>query len=297
MKKIGLCAFLLVSIACPARAAEHYVEHSSPVLAQVQPDRALVYFAHGIRLIGKLRKKDSAQIEVFVDAEPIGFLPHNSYTVALVEPGFRQIYPNQWIDFKPGKTYLLRTEHPLWEWFLDDPTKIGDLKFTYVSATEAGLGKLRQQKWRQKYDKRRAKSWQKYNKKFKKAGQSIAMSLPITFKMSVYKKKLGKLKFPGFTRGKLIVDKNKILWASKKKKLEIAIQDIQQASFDGLAMGAAFGWIRIRYGGADGPQDVFLGSPTTERSLIENYNRLFAAIMDAMEHNKPPQQAPISGYN
>lgn len=288
MNTRALCAVFLLTLTFTAPAKEHYVVSDSPELLP-QSDRALVYFAHGIRLTGAFLKGRSAEMEVFVDANPIGVLPHNTYTAALVEPGFRHIYGlgwGEWVNFKPGRTYLVRLQDGLGDGFLDDPAIIRDLGFTYVTATEAGLAALRKQKWRKKYDKWRQKSWRKYQKARQKAGQSTDEALPLMMKGVAYKNKLGKLKIPGVrARGRLTVNEKQIIWTTKKKKLEIAIEDIEQASFGGLGVGAAAAWVHVRYGRAGQLQDAFFVSAVGEGYLY-SHNRKFAAIMEALARSR-----------
>ncbi|MEE8215822.1 MAG: hypothetical protein V3S77_03575, partial [Acidiferrobacterales bacterium] len=122
MKSVRV-ALLFFALNATAHASENYVTRGSPVFPQPQSDRALIYFA---KVGPTVALRDD---EVFVDANPIGFLPKNSYPTAFVEPGLRNVWAitYHWFKFRAGETYLLRADQGVSDWFLDDPAKIRKL--------------------------------------------------------------------------------------------------------------------------------------------------------------------------
>ena len=285
MKNVRV-ALLFFALGAMAHAGENYVTRGSPVFPQPQSDRALIYFA---KVGPTVALRDD---EVFVDANPIGFLPKNSYTTAFVEPGLRHVWAitYHWFKFRAGKTYLLRADQGVPDWFLDDPAKIrklvSDHKLAYVTTNEAGLAVLRHTRLGA-YWKQRQKSRAIFDNALRQAGQSSAKVLPLDLGNVVYKGKLRWYNWPWLSRrGKLTVNEHMVRWKSRKIIVEIPVEQIQQVAFEKLGT-AGVAWTRIRFGPPGAPQDAFLLS-AVKTGYVHSHNRKFAAIAEALERSRKP---------
>ncbi len=285
MKIIAVGLFVLF-LASTVHAGEHYVASESPAFPRPRPDRALIYFAKVGPTVA-LRDDD-----VFVDAEPIGYLPKNSYTTAFVEPGLRNVWSvtYHWFRFRAGKTYLLRAEKGVPDWFLDDPAKIRKViskhRLTHVTTNDAGLIALRQTRLGA-YWKKRQESRGMFDKVMKKAGQAGYQTLPLQLDNVVYKDRLKWYNWPWLSRrGRLTVNGTMVRWTSRKTVVEIPVAQIQQVSFEKLGT-AGVAWTRIRYGPPGASRNAFLLS-AVKAGYLYGHNRKFTAIRDALGRNENP---------
>jgi hypothetical protein len=283
-----LCAlFVLVTVS--VRAAEHYVRTDAAVFPKPQPTRALVYFAR-VGNTASWRDADG----VFVDAEPLGFIPKNAYLAVYVDAGFRYVwwsafasFAGDWFDFKPGHTYLLRAGSYQGYWYLDDPAGIKELVrsagLSQVSTTETGLAKLRQQA-AGKHQRLQREGLRRYQRAQQQAGHAGTTSLPLVVGGVDYRQRLGRFKEPRFWGffGELRIDRERLHWKSNKQEIEIPIKDIRAISFAGLSVREHVAWLRVRYGPAEAPQEAFFQSPVGE-GLLWSHNRKFTALAEAVE--------------
>ncbi len=275
--------------AAPISASEYYVRGSEPVLSPPQPDRAIVYFAR----LGETASWKEADA-LFVDDQPLGLLPKNAFLVATVRPGLRLLwwttFPShnlEWIDFKPGRTYLLRSPSRHGYWYLDDPNKIVALVreggLSQSKTTDRGLALLQEQS---------AKTYHKLQRQgLRRTGQVQAMAdraaravPPLAVSGVDYQHQLGRFREPRFWGhfGRLSVDDVSVRWRSGREEVEIAIKDIHAISFAGLSIREHVAWLQVRYGPKSAPREAFFHSPVDD-GFSWSHNRKFAALADAIE--------------
>lgn len=280
-----LCMLLTASV----RAAEDYTRTEAVVLPKPQAARALVYFAR----LGETASWHEAD-SIFVNAEPIGFLPKDAYLAAYVDAGFRYVwwsafasFAGEWFNFKQGHTYLLRAGSRQGYWYLDDPARISEIVRTaglsHVSTSEDGLSKLRQQAAR-KHERLERDGLQRYQRAQAQVSQDREGALPLVVDGVDYQQKLRRFKEPRFWGlfGELRIDGERLHWKSSKQEIDIPIRDIREISFAGLSVREHVAWLHVRYGPRDAPQHAFFQSPVGQ-GLLWSHNRKFTALTEAVE--------------
>ncbi|MFQ6021994.1 MAG: hypothetical protein ACE5NW_04680 [Acidiferrobacterales bacterium] len=158
---VALSSLLVIT---PSHAREAYTKSDSPVFFNIDPDRALVYFANDL-----LR----GTAYVYLDSTPVGFVPRKCYTAAMVNPGFRLVWGTgeaKWYEFRAGWVYLLRLVRVgtlSSAWVTDNPGMIRalvvDKQLSYVITHNDRLTRMR------------AKAEARYKNALKRAGSELAL--------------------------------------------------------------------------------------------------------------------------
>jgi hypothetical protein len=281
--------YSLVSLLSTAwvSASEYYVRSGEPLFSPPPPDRAIVYFAR----LGKTASWKEADA-LFIDDQPLGLLPENAFLMATVKPGLRLLWWTtflshnfEWIDFKPGRAYLLRSPSRHGHWYLDDPDRIvalvHDSRLSHTKTTANGLALLQEQSAK-KYQKLQRQGLRKYPQVV--AMTNPAAALPLSIGDVDYQHQLSRFKEPRFWGhfGRLRVEDGRLLWRSKREEVEIAIRDIRAISFAGLSVREHAAWLQVRYGPKSAPREAFFHSPVDD-GFSWSHNRKFAALADAIE--------------
>ena len=281
--------YLLVSLLCTASvsASEYYMRSGEPLFAPPPPDRAIVYFAR----LGETASWKRADA-LFIDDQPLGLLPENAFLVATVKPGLRLLWWTtflshnfEWIDFKPGRAYLLRSPSRHGRWYLDDPERIvalvHDARLSHTKTTANGLALLQEQ-IAKKYHKLQRQGLRKYRQVVAITDSAAAPHLSVSG--VDYQYQLSRFKEPRFWGyfGRLSVEDGRLRWRSKRGEVEIAIRDIRAISFAGLSVREHVAWLQVRYGPKNAPREAFFHSPVDD-GFSWSHNRKFAALADAIE--------------
>jgi len=256
----GAACILILTLFPVSRilADDKYIKSEVPVFPAVQADRALVYFARTEfqRLI------PLQTFRVFVDGTPAGWLPQRSYLAVHVDPGRRLVWgppqnEPQRFEFAAGRTYLLvlaeRYGPPpnkiLYEtsWISGDPADVRGLvtvrKLSYVTSTEQGTAKLREE------------GTKEFEKERKKTPDVAPPTLPATFETVWYRPGKRGFSFKAYdATGVLTVSNQTIEFKSDKKTLVIPVKDIQAVSLDKVTSAANFAdpnlWGIVRFSAA-----------------------------------------------
>ncbi|GMQ90443.1 MAG: hypothetical protein BMS9Abin10_0821 [Gammaproteobacteria bacterium] len=162
---VALLCVLLLAPAAASRAQTNgaYATHP-PVFFDVRRDRALVYLVNDLT---------DGTARVYIDGAPIGFLPRQSYTAAMVDPGFRLLWGTagpKWYEFKAGWAYLLRLVRMgalARAWVEDNPgiiaALVADKRLRYVTTDRETLAR------------QRLKAEKAYREALKRAGNEFAL--------------------------------------------------------------------------------------------------------------------------
>lgn len=261
-----------------------------PIQQDADPGQALVYFANGLPGWGGIGAKGT-DVRVYVDGEPVGLLPHNTYLVAQVDSGLRHIYPYNWIYFDADKTYLLVTRGRLGQWILDDPENLSRFDCAKKDPSKADIDRLEEDRWREKYAKQRDSSWRSYKEFIDRAGVSPQNPLPLSATSAWYVKgqDMTGSKGGGLMGGDLTVSEDELLWKSGSKTVRIDAAEIRQVSFSWNWAVAAW-YVHVAYGDPDNLRHINLmttiGSPSAlslQQKVFPSaqHNILFRAIAEA----------------
>jgi hypothetical protein len=147
-----------------AEPGDDYITSDTPAFFDTRPSQALIYFVNDL---------SGGKAQIYLDDTAIGILPWNSYTAAIVNPGFRLIWGSseaRWYEFKAGWAYLLRLVKVgglASAWVTDNPGIIGalvvDKKLAYVTTSADSLSRLR------------ARAVHAYPSAVKRAGTELAL--------------------------------------------------------------------------------------------------------------------------
>ncbi|HYM78186.1 MAG TPA: hypothetical protein VE377_19585 [Candidatus Dormibacteraeota bacterium] len=231
-RPLALIAALSFLFVATVLAEDKYVKNKDAVFPDVQPDRALVYFARPdfMRLI------HSPTFKVFVDSTPLGWLPQRCYLAEQVEPGSHVVWgpmnAAQRFDFQAGRTYFLilvvryGTNNVPADaaWESGDPTyvrsMVADRKLVYVKANDDELAKLREEGAKKAMKAERA------------APEVHASALPARFE-NVWYRATKKITWKGYAAtGTLTVTSDAIEFRSEKENVTIPLKEVQSLSLD-----------------------------------------------------------------
>jgi hypothetical protein len=268
-----LGAILLVAgvfcVTLPAPAGNYYSESKEPVFLEAQPDRAVVYvLREAYALIGP-----HPDVEVFLDMEPVGYLPQRSYIVERFEPGQRLLWDSKTkspvgLVLEPGKIYVLRLiedwgvrgELVSSAWASEDPGSLQSIirgaKLSYAMQTQEGLTGLMDvaQKQAPAVLKRGAGS----QVPVLSAPGETSLPLPHTFEDVVYRPaKLGAQLnlFKVFkSKGSLTVTDQGLDFKGDKESMTIPMKDIREISSGPVGAQKSTQWVIVEFGDPDSPE-------------------------------------------
>lgn len=289
LKKSMLYTLVSLLFTASVSASEYYLRSSEPLFSPPPADRAIVYFAR----LGETASWKEADA-LFIDDQPLGLLPKNAFLMATVKPGLRLLWWTtflshdfEWIDLKPGRTYLLRSPSRHGHWYLDDPDRIVALvregRLSHTKITANGLALLQEQSAK-KYHKLQQRGLRQYRQVVAMADSAAGAAPPLAVSGVDYQDQLGRFKEPGFWGhfGRLSVDDAHLRWRAEREEVEIAIKDIRAISFAGLSVREHVAWLQVRYGPKNAPRKAFFHSPVDD-GFSWSYNRKFAALADAIK--------------
>lgn len=253
---------------------------------------ATVYFVNSLDVFAGVGQQ-SRKVPVYVDGEPLGLLPHKSFTVSQLEPGFHDIYPDQWIYFEPGRTYLLKTTGGFYEWMFDDPGKLAGMGCAEATLTDADRADLLGKGWLRNYASRSKKSWKRHVKFMEKAGVSPPGELfPMTVKAARCRGGPGDKGYGNqLVGGKVIIDETGIQCRSGNDVLTIPAEAILRIGYNRYF---GFPYLEIDYGDPENPYHAELAGLLVREDLemftfrqrhyaSEHYNLIFQAIGKSVE--------------
>lgn len=289
LKKSILYTLVFLLSTAPLSASEYEVRSNEAVFSPPPPGRAIVYFAR----LGETASWKEADA-LFIDDEPLGLLPKNAFLVATVRPGLRLLWWEtflshnfEWIDFKPGRAYLLRSPSRHGHWYLDDPGRIvaivRDSRLSYTKTTASGLALLQKQSAK-KYHKLQQRGLRKYQQAVTMTDPAAGAAPPLALSGVDYQHQLGRFREPRFWGyfGQFRVADGRLRWRSGREEVEIAIKDIRAISFAGLSVREHVAWLQVRYGPKNAPREAFFHSPVDD-GFFWSHNRKFAALTNAID--------------
>jgi hypothetical protein len=280
-----------------ALADDKYVKSKEAVFPEVQPDRALVYFARPdfTRLIPE------STFKVFADSTPVGWLPQRSYLAAQVDPGSKVVWgplrASQRFDFQAGKTYFLILVEQYGSpnravvgasWESGDPAFVrafvASKKLSYVKPNDEELAKLREE------------GSKRIGKAEERAPEVHASALPATFENVWYR--TGKRGFAWKAydaRGTLTVSADTIDYKSDKANVTIPVKDVKSVSLDkftGLVnSGDDSDWGMVEFNNAGSEEIAAFGDGRHSPGGTE---RIFLTLQSVAKRSPTPQQQTVS---
>jgi hypothetical protein len=283
-------------LSTPAMATERPAVTPSDSLAPAEStELATIYFANALDVFAGMGQR-SRDVQVFVDGEPVGLLPDQTYTVTYLEPGYHDVYPDQWLYFEGGRTYLLMTTGGFHEWIFADPEELAGMRCAQATLSEADRDRLLEKGWRSSYAKSSAKSWKRHEEFMDDAGvQAPDGLLPMSLKAARCRggpddKVYGNQLFGS----EVVIDASGIRCQRGDKVLKIPGEEILHFSYSRY-----FGmpYLEIEYGDPTKPyraeiagllvrEDLRVFSFKQRHYVAEHYNLMFQAVQKSVERCK-----------
>jgi hypothetical protein len=266
---------------------------------------ATVYFANALDAFAGIGQR-SRDVQVFVDGEPVGLLPDRTYTVTHLEPGYHDVYPEQWLYFEGGHTYLLMTTGGFQEWIFADPEELTRMRCAEASLSDTDRDRLLGKGWRSNYARSSEKTWKRHVEFMDDAGVRPPDGLlPMTVKAARCRGGPGDEKYGDqLFGGEVTIDESGIQCRRGDRVLSIPAEEILHFSYSRY-----FGmpYLEVEYGDPESPyraefagllvrEDLRAFSFKKRHFTGEHYNLMFQAVQKSVESCKarPERSAAVA---